>query len=450
MPNGWTSTIVPGWLSGLLFLLLFQVASGVAVLNAQPLDLPYPTAASKKGLQVEHVADALDLGIQHAALNLDLCRLIDPRLDPENPRWTHQGTTFAFHQDYLSRLDRDIHALSSRGILVNVILLTYQTGHPEIDRLLIHSDCIQPAPNRLGAFQVETREGRKWLEATVQFLAERWSGAHPQQGRVCGWIVGNEVNSHWWWSNMGRVPMERFVRDYQTAYRIIHQAVRSQILTARVYVSLEHHWTMRYPAGDDHQCFPARDFLQAFAEEVRQHGDLDWNIAFHPYPEDLFDPRFWEDQSAPDDDQAQRVTFRNLPVLLRFLSLPEMRFQGASRRVILSEQGFHSDGTAAGEQLQAAAWCYAYRLVDSLPGIDALILHRHIDHPAEGGLNLGLRRRAPDAVGSFEEQFPRKPIYDCFLKADGPQWEPAFEFAKPLIGIDRWPKSSAGRESRDP
>lgn len=407
---------------------------------AQAVDLPYPETRTKKGLQVEDVDDALQLGIDHAALNLNLAQLIDPSGQPENPTWTVQGETFSFRAGYLQQMDRRVASLSREGVLVNIILLAYLSEDPEINRILLHPEFSLDAPNRLGAFNNRSAEGKRWLTATIQFLANRWSGQQPELGRVCGWIVGNEVNSHWWWANMGPVTMEQFVADYSQVVRLVHSAVRSQSATSRIYVSLEHHWNIRFPAGNEKQAFPARDFLEHFAATIRQEGDFDWNVAFHPYPENLFDPKFWEDDSAPVDSQAARVTFRNLPVLLRFLQQPELTYRGQQRRVILSEQGFHSAPTAEGERLQAAAWCYAYHLVDQLEGIDAFILHRHIDHPQEGGLNLGLRRRVSDTAEDFEKQFPRKPIYDCFLKAGTAQQDAAFEFALPIIGIDSWPQ----------
>ena len=48
---------------------------------------PYPTSASKKGLQVELVEDALALGVKHAALNFNLAQMIDPKGDTNNPSW---------------------------------------------------------------------------------------------------------------------------------------------------------------------------------------------------------------------------------------------------------------------------------------------------------------------------------------------------------------------------
>ena len=49
-------------------------------------------------------------------------------------------------------------------------------------------------------------------------------------------------------------------------------------------------------------------------------GDVDWNVAFHPYPENLFEPRTWLDQSATASDDTPRITFKNIELLPRFLA----------------------------------------------------------------------------------------------------------------------------------
>jgi len=41
------------------------------------------------------------------------------------------------------------------------------------------------------------------------------------------------------------------------------------------------------------------------------------------------------------------------------------------------------------ETSPGGAYAYAYYRIAHLPGIDSFILHRQVDHPAEGGLNLG-------------------------------------------------------------
>ena len=114
-----------------------------------------------------------------------------------------------------------------------------------------------------------------------------------------------------------------------------------------------------------------------------------------------------------------------------------MLHRGQPRRVILSEQGFHTINNPKGQLWQAAAYAYAFYKASNLPGIDAFILHRHVDHGAEGGLNLGLWTRNPQGR-SLAEPLARKKAYEVFKAADTADWQQAFEFALPIIGIRKW------------
>ena len=397
---------------------------------------PYPAAASKKGLQVELVDDALALGIKHAALNFNLCQLIDPHGGANSATWETGGRKFHFNRRYLEGMDDRIKVLSDHGVLVDLIVLTYQSADSDVNRIMIHPRCVANAPNHLGAFNSATEEGRQWLSATLEFCAERWSRPDREHGRVAGYIMGNEVNSHWWWSNMGRVTMEEFAGEYLRAVRIADAAIRKESSWARVYVSLEHHWNIRYAAGDEKQSFPARPFLEYFARRAKEAGDFDWHIAFHPYPENLFEPRFWNDKTATTNVlTTPRITFKNIELLPLYLKRRELLHDGQPRRVILSEQGFHTPRGTNGELIQAAAYCYAYKKIEALDGIDAFILHRHVDNAHEGGLLLGLRsNKAVDG-----EVRPKKKIYECFRAADTPEWDRAFQFALPIVGVKSWP-----------
>src|SRR6185503_11509639 len=120
-----------------------------------------PTAPSKKGIQVQMVDAALALGIKHATFNVNLTALADPRGDTNNPGWQFEGRTFRFNRAALERLDRDIKAVSDRGVIVYLILLTYASGDAELDRLMLHPRYDASAPNRLGAFNTVTGDGRR-------------------------------------------------------------------------------------------------------------------------------------------------------------------------------------------------------------------------------------------------------------------------------------------------
>jgi hypothetical protein len=120
--------------------------------------------------------------------------------------------------------------------------------------------------------------------------------------------------------------------------------------------------------------------------------------------------------------------------LVDFMQSAEMLHAGAARRIIFSEQGFHTPEGDEGERIQAAAFCYAYKKIEQLEGVDAFILHRHVDNAHEGGLLLGLRSNR----SSGDDPQPMKHIYACFRDADTPQWSDSFAFALPIIGFPDW------------
>lgn len=391
----------------------------------------YPTAESKKGLQVQMVDDALKLGIKHAAININLTALVDPSKREGNYSWKMDGETFYFNRGYLDSLG--VKPLSDNGVNVSLIILAYKTGDPARD-MLIHPWCDSSAPNRLGAFNVRSSIGVKWYKACMEFLADHYSNSKNNYGRVWGYIIGNEVNSHWYWYNLGNAPRTIVAQEYEKAVRIANIAVRKASANARVYLSLEHHWNMSYDQNIFRTC-PGRVLLEDFNRFAQMGGNYDWHLAYHPYPENLMDPRTWLDKTATPEEQTQRITFKNIEMLPRFLNQPSMRFDDKPRRVILSEQGFNSGFSGEMEILQAAAYCYAYKRVEYMDGIDAFIYHRHVDNAAEGDALFGLWRRQANSTGT---PAVAKVIYTMFMYADTPRWQQEFGFALPIIGINNW------------
>lgn len=170
---------------------------------------------NQKGLQVQMVDDALALGIHHAGINVNLTALLDLKAQPAAGRFT-------FNQNHLRSLDQQIKPLADKGVLVYAILLTYPSKDPAKDALALHPGHRRDYKFSVGA--MNTTSG--FLEAVTDMLAERWSGAHPEHGRVWGWIIGNEVNSHFLWNNMGFVTLETAASEYEKAFRIAHTAIR--------------------------------------------------------------------------------------------------------------------------------------------------------------------------------------------------------------------------------
>lgn len=389
---------------------------------------PYPRAKSKKGLQVQMIDDAIALGVKHAALNFNFGQMVALTPATNDFQWNSDGRTFYFHRGYIEGNDNRVKALSDARALVTLILLNYEGADTNLNKILLHPNYDPSCPNHLSAFNTVTPDGAAYFKACVEFLAARYSEKGYPHGRVVNYIVGNEVNSHWYWANMGHVSMEQFAEDYLRTVRICNTAVRKFSDSARVFISMEHHWNISFDKNPQ-QTFAGREFIDYFNQLAKEQGNFDWNLAFHPYPENLFEPRTWNDKSATFNDDTPRITFKNIGMLTEYFRRKELLFHGKPRHIILSEQGFHSDGTPEGELAQAAGYAYAYYKISRLDGIDAFILHRHVDNAYEGGLNLGLWRRDP---------LSKKPIYEVFKAADTPEWEKAFEFALPIIGIKSW------------
>lgn len=352
---------------------------------------------------------ALKLGVSHASLNLNLCSLIQPEYQSDSIPFWKGNVRFQFNREYVNELDQQISQLSKCGALVYLVTLAYRSENTEINEIFLHPDASDNPPNSLCAINTKTTNGVLWFQAAMEFVAERWSRPDQEYGRVVGYIIGNELTSHWWWYNMGRVDLDTFATDYLRTLRLAHSSVRRRATWPRLFLSIDHHWGIRYPPADSREAFGGRDFIDCFSAKARLCGDFDWSVAFHAYPENLYDPRFWLDESAYDSALTPRITPKNLRVLTNYFERSELLFGGKRRHIILSEQGFHTTDDAKGELIQAIAFCRAYQNVVATAGIDAFILHRQTDRPNdEGGLRLGL-------CDSFGKQ---KLIYECFRLAD--------------------------------
>lgn len=407
----------------------WSLPQGVENLAAiAPQAPPLPTSKSKKGLQVQMLDDALALGVQHAALNVNLAQLFDAKAVAETPEKFSPDEKVPLDLEQIAAVP--VKPLSDAGVRVSLILLVYPSGRPELDRVLLHPKSTGRGEGRPVAWNLESPRSVHWLTAVLEALAARYAAVDVSHGRAVQWIVGNEVNSHSVWHSLGPAGSLDVAEQYEREARLVQNVLFKYSNQGRAYLSLDHFWN-RSMSGDTAASLSGKELLTLFRDRARGAGDFPWQVAYHPYPEDLFNPKFWEDRSPTESFDTPRITFKNLDVLTKFLAQPEWRHQGEQRRVILSEQGFHSPPGEAGETLQAAAYCAAYRRVAGIDGVDAFILHRHVDHAQEGGLHLGLWTHRPGTIATPDR---RKKIYDVFQAADRPDWEEAFRFALPLVG----------------
>lgn len=396
------------------------------------------SSSNIKGLQVQMVDDALALGVKQAALNVSITSLIDLDFRPDSLRYRMAGREYAFHRGAVESIP--VKALSDAGAQVTLIVLSTTTSDTKLSRIVTPA-AAKEVPHGITGFNVMVPEGRRYFEVCVGFLAQRFSRPDQRFGRVVGYIIGNEVNSHGEWYPIGPASMQQVAHEYLTAIRLAHTAVRRHSAEARVYVSLEHHWTTKGNRDPLLAC-PGRELINEMNRLSKEGGDFDWHVAYHPYPANLFDPRTWLDKTALPNADTPKITFKNLEQLTAYLRRPEMLCHGKARRVILSEQGFNTPDGSDGQTLQAAGYCYGWIKVSRTEGIDAFILNRHVDNAEEGGLNLGLWTRKPGSIATPDK---KKKIYEVFRLADTPEWEKAFRFALPVIGIHSWDEVAASK-----
>jgi hypothetical protein len=397
----------------------------------------FPAAQGIKGLQcIEDIDDALRLGIKQAALNVTLDQLVDWRADSGEFSRQVNGGMVCFHAAYVAHIDSQLKRLTDAGVVNSLIIYNRIPGSRDGSPLVHPSTDLAKSPFRVGAFNLATVDGVRMYRAAIEFLAERYSSPQGEHGLAQRFIIGNEIQSHWHWYNLGEMPRREVVEEYHNALRLAHLAAHSIHPGIQLYISLDHHWSAQM-GSNPLRGMPGRYFIETLNTLATTGGNFDWHVAFHPYPENLFNPRTWEDIAATDSFETKKITFKNIQILPAFLRQERFLYKGESRRVILSEQGFHSADGATGERDQAAAYAYAYTRVRHTDGIDAFILHRHIDHPGEGGLRLGLRSQR----GGGE-----RIVYEVFRRADTPGWPDAFQFALPIIGVKNWAETLPSKQ----
>jgi hypothetical protein len=248
------------------------------------------------------------------------------------------------------------------------------------------------APNTFSvAHNVMDPVGIAYYRGVLEYLGSTFSDPSGDNGEIYRFTIGNEVDAHWSWYNVGEIDIEDVVDIYLTSCRIADLALRSQNPNIRIYVSFTHYWDSSAPQGDL-RAGKVKDFLDLFAAKAKEEGDFPWALCIHPYPVSLFDPVFWDDSEPTDDFDTEYITFKNLQVIRRYLQQESMLYNGQPRTINLGEQGFHVtvDGDAEDEAQQAAALAYSCKIIEQVPGVEAYLYHRQLDHSLEGTLRFGL------------------------------------------------------------
>ena len=399
---------------------------------------PKEVAKGRKGIggfsvNRGHQEDLEELGATSATVNIWFSKFMFTKPAEGRVEHVYNGKSWYFKAREVALFDSTFRTTARKNIVTAAILLVDKAEScpdPEIGRLLQHPDMdpagIYSMPNMTNPASVEC------YAAALDFLASRYSRADKKYGRCNHWIMHNEVDAGWEWTNMGEKTALIFMDTYIKSMRMCYAIARSYNPNSEVFVTLTHYW-----AWTSHPRFyPSKDLMEILIQNTRAEGDFQWAMAHHPYPQSLMEPKTWLDKQVDFTFNSPLITFANLEVLNAWIKLPEVLYKGKIKRTLwLSENGTNSR-TYSEQDLkeQAAGFAYTWKKMKTLDGIDGFQWHNWFDNRGEGGLRIGLRRFPDDET----DPGGAKPVWYVFKAADTPNENAVFDQYKGIIGIKDW------------
>lgn len=379
------------------------------------------------------------LNIRQGLMNVNLPNLMTVFPGEDTIPHEYNGRIYYFRKKAVEDVDRATSSIELMTmILLNSPRLFGSTGEKALLEACIHPGFDWESPDAfISAFDMQTEEGQGYFGAFVDFLAQRYTRPDKKYGHLGGFIVSNEVCSQYVWGNAGEMPVEQYVREYTQALRMAWLAGRRYCSHFRAYISLDQYWdgachNPRFPQ----RYYPGRRVIELLNENATRDGNFGWGVAYHPYPEDLSYPDFWNDRAPNFTFSTPKITFKNMEMLEAFLSQEAYQYNGKPRRIIFSEQGFNSRNgelQKLTEKQAAAGYVLAYMKARNLKTLDLFTHHSYIDNPHEFGLNLGVFRYDPEKPDHKGEP---KPIFESVKAMDTPDEPAVVEKARAFIGED--------------
>ncbi len=399
----------------------YQIASNVKYITNPEVLATYkgsgPAVHSKKGLQVEELSDSLEIGTKHAVVNWTLNSLLNSKAIHKTA-FTYKNKTYYLDADIIRQNDELVQAYNAAGVRVTVILLLPKDAGSAGTKAMQFGGY---SYTLFSSVKTSSKEGCQTFEAIMTYLAKRYG---TQQNLVCGWILGNEVNSNCIWNYGGNKSLDAYMANYVRSYRICYNAVKSVNKNAKVYISLDNRWNLDAD-GSGKRYFTSKAVADKFCEKIKAYGKINFQIAWHAYPQGMSDPVFWDDTDAKNSTTSKIVNFKNIKVLTDYAK----KKYGKKCTVMLSEQSFNS---SRGEEVQAAAYAYAYYICEGNNMIESFIYGREFDHPDE--ISQGYR------WGLCNEWHVKRLIWSVFQYIDTKE---SFAFTDPLVkytNISNWKK----------
>ncbi len=401
----------------------------------------YPTAVSKKGLQIQMVADAQELGVSHTVINVPVNEYLHAEKQADSESYVYYNQTYYFDRNMVSYLDHRVKVLTEANINVYLnILLTAPTADMSLKLRSLYYDNVSDMA-QFYAFNMQNQDSVMYLEAFLTFLAERYTREDAEYGFAGSFIMGYEVNSNRNSNSMGALNMDAYLNSYIAAFRVADTALRSIYSNGRVYLSLANNFNRE--AGteqistDPMVDYAAKSFLDAFNQKVSYAGNIPWKVAINPYTSDPSNTSFWNDAMATDSSDTPYITMKNIDVLCDYLKQEAFLYNGKTRGILISEFGVSADPNSGMTTTQSAAIAYSYYKAVANSDIEAIIYHRHVDHDVEAsaGLWYGLWTHA---AGSDITPQAKKAAYTTFKYMDTADNVSKTTSALKLLGANTW------------
>jgi len=391
----------------------------------------YTAVSSIKGLLVDpsrlNTGELEDLGVKQAAYNIPLSKITGQTTSANYPtiHYTYNGKTYAIDGQSVAEYDIVFGSLSMKGIRTTAIILNDMNyEYPE----LVHPQARSGSTAPYVMFNGAEEAGIDAMAAMATFLAERYSGTG--HGTVSNWVIANEINARSHWNYMQYTDVYSYTKEYAQAFRVFYNAIKAVNASAEIYMPLDQTWNRNLKD----QNYDARDVLDHFNTILKEKGNIDWQLAYHPYPVPLTNAAFWNTGAyfrklTVDSVDTAMINMKNIHVVTDYLCRENfLTDEGETRHVLLSEQGFTS--SSGGEGVQAAAFAYAYYISEANSHINGFLLNRQTDAPEEVAQGL--------AFGLNYSNGAHKQIYSVFKKIDTADSKKATEFAKSILGISDW------------
>jgi len=352
------------------------------------------------------------------------------------------GKMYYFDKDYVEECDAYLKPLAARRIPVILLYHNdpyyYPNAKEEIVDITIHPDYDYDHPSAyISAFNLRTEEGIEHFIACTEFFLQRYASGNMNMGYACGIEVGNEVNSAYVWNNQGEMTAEGAMKEYTSALRLVWLLSKKYTEHFRVYASFDQCFGKAYKE-EPLRYYCSKECIDLIAKQCRLDGDFPWNIATHPYPENLSYPDFWNDRGPRWDFETRHITFKNIEVLPAYLGREELLYKGEPRHIAFTEEGFNTrTGKNYTEQQAKYGYVLAYLKIRKQKTIDIFQYYPYMDNPWEFGLNLGLRyfgRYGEDGMSQIPGE--PKPVYEAVKGMDTPDEERLVQEARLFIGED--------------